>query len=182
MAILLLAAVLCTPSHGWAAWADSGIVSEQVFYLIVDTTVLRAEPHARARSVRKLKRYDVLAGREMVAGWLRVDGASVGHEDGWIPIERENVLKGPLETLKRRLFRVQEAKWPDRVKLDVARGRIRPGFTADQVPLALGDPRLKELQRTGTSVAEAWTYEDQRVVFSHTGVRAIEPLTPERSK
>jgi hypothetical protein len=175
MAILLLLAALGGPP-ALVASATDGVSVEPVLYLVAETTTMRAAPHTNAPVIRKLQQYELLTGRETIAGWLHVEGASSGDADGWIAIDRDNVLRGPLETLKRRLFRIQEARWPERVKLDVARGRIREGFTADQVRLALGDPLRKELQRSGDSVSEAWTYESQRVHFSHTGVRDIERL------
>jgi hypothetical protein len=150
-----------------------------LLYLIVDPTVMRAEPHAAARTVAKLKRFDIVSGREMVTGWLQVDGGAtvVAGELGWVPLARENLVRGPLEMLRGRLFRVQHTKWPDRIKLDVIRGRIREGFTADQVRLALGDPIRRELRETAGDVAEEWLYEDRRVLFSHTGVRVITSST-----
>lgn len=172
MPILLLLASLCAPSTLLASDRDV-TAAEPVYYLIADTTPLRAAPDRTAPTLRKLKQYELVAGREIFAGWLRVDG----HEHGWIAIARENIVTGPLQTLRRRLFRVQAAKWPDAVKRDVARGRIRHGFTADQVRLALGDPLSATLEGSGNTLGEAWTYPDRRVLFSQTGVRAIEPLT-----
>ena len=159
---------MCLP----VASADYGRLPEPVYYLAVDTTILRAAPDESAPRVGKLRRFDVVTGREVLAGWLRVDG----DEDAWLAIERENVVRGPFHTISRRIFHARAANWPERVKVDVARGLIRPGFTANQVRLALGEPVARTLEQSGNSVNETWTYSDRRVRFSHRGVREIEPV------
>jgi hypothetical protein len=170
MAILLLLAGLWTSPV--VASSGDGRWPEPVYYLIADPTALRTAPDASAPSVRKLRRFEIVTGREVVTGWLHVDG----DEDGWLAIERENVLSGRFDTIARRIFHAQAAKWPDRVKVDVVRGVIRPGFTANQVRLALGDPISKSLEHSGDAVSETWTYSDRRVRFSPRGVREIEPI------
>jgi hypothetical protein len=167
--LLLLAGLwMCLP----VASADDGRLPKPVYYLAVDATLLRAAPDETAPRVGKLRRFQMVTGREVVSGWLRVDG----DEDAWLSILRENVLSGSLETITRRIFHAQSADWPERVKADVARGLIRPGFTANQVRLALGEPLARTLERSGDSVNETWTYSDRRVRFSHRGVREIEPV------
>lgn len=148
---------------------------ESVFYLIVDPTTVRTQPDPKAPSVSKLDRFDVVSGRESVTGWLHIEGTtSASAQPGWVPLVRENVVRGPLESLKLRVFRVRGTRWPERVKLDVLRGHVREGFNGDQVRLALGEPLKKDLRHNGNDVAEEWIYPDRRILFSHTGVRAIE--------
>ena len=157
--------------------AESGDV---VLYLIVESTPLRAEPDAKARAVAKLARFDIVSGKEAVKGWLQIDAttSAAGSTNGWVPLVADNIVPGPLEAVRRRVFRVQENKWPDQVKLDVLRGRVRPGFSGYQVQLAIGDPLKKELRHVGNDVMEEWIYADRRVVFSHDGVKAVEPIAP----
>src|SRR5687768_9906812 len=100
-----------------------------VFYLIVDPTTIRSEPDPKAPSVSKLQRFDVVTGKEAVKGWLQVEGAtSESAQPGWVLLVPENVVRGPLESLKVRVIRVRNTKWPERVKLDVLRGHVREGF------------------------------------------------------
>jgi hypothetical protein len=165
--LLALSSFLSTPT--------AEPVPGAVFYLIVDSTSIRSQPDAKAPSVSKLGRFDVVSGRETVKGWLQIDGAtSESAQAGWVALIPENIVRGPLESLKVRVFRVRNTKWPERVKLDVLRGHVREGFTGDQVRFALGDPVKKELRHSGNDVAEEWVYPDRRILFSHTGVRAIE--------
>lgn len=155
-------------------------VGEPVLYLIVEPTAVRSEPDSKSKSVAKLPRFEIVSGREMVKGWLQIDGSAAanGPTTGWIPLVVENVVSGPLEAVRRRTFRVQESKWPDAVKLDVLRGRVGRGFSGHQVQLAMGDPLKKELRHVGNDVLEEWIYVDRRVLFSHGGVKAIEPIAP----
>ena len=140
-----------------------------LLYVIVEATTIRDQPDVKAKAVAKLQRYDIVSGKEAVPGWLQI-------EAGWVPLVAENVVYGPLESLRLRLFRIQHTKWSESIKLDVARGIVRPGFTGQQVQLALGDPLKKELRHVGGDVGEEWTYRERRVLFNHTGVRTIEPL------
>jgi hypothetical protein len=150
-----------------------------VLYFVSADTPVHVAPHGRTKSTGRLRPFDVVTGRTSGA-WLMIETASGGFEEGWIPFVPENVINAPLDTLKRRMFHVRQARWPDRVKLDVARGQIRAGFTGDQVQLALGDPITKELVRDGDNVTETWVYQDRRVAFSHTGVSTIEILESQR--
>ncbi|OFW06782.1 MAG: hypothetical protein A3H96_14045 [Acidobacteria bacterium RIFCSPLOWO2_02_FULL_67_36] len=169
MATVLLLAVLS---------ARAGVIQDDaarlplLLYIVSESTTVRATPAPKSAVLLKLKRYDLVTGREAAPGWLQLEGA----DGGWIPFVRQNVARGPIETVKYRLFRAMLAKWPDAVKMDVARGRIREGFTGDQVQLALGDPLSKDLRRVADDVAEEWTYADCRILFSHSGVATIEPI------
>jgi hypothetical protein len=183
MVTLLLVAALSAsagssgqPPHGASADAP------KVLYVASAPVTARADPDARSRAVFKLEAYDVVSGRELIAGWLKVDEATVEGSTGpgWIPVARENLVAASLEALKGRVFRVQQTKWPERIKMDVVRGRIRAGFTANQVKVALGDPLSKSLRRSADTVAEEWTYADRRIVFSHSGVEKIESLITNR--
>jgi hypothetical protein len=150
----------------------------QVLYVVAADVSVRAEPHAKSHAIAKLKPFDVVSGQEAVQGWLRIDAAAYAAStgNGWIPLARDNVVAASLEVLRTRALRVQHTNWPDRIKIEVLRGRIRKGFTADQVQLALGDPLRKELRHTANDVTEVWTYDVVRVVFSHTAVAAVEQL------
>lgn len=138
---------------------------------------MRASPDGRAPVLSRLQSFDIVSGTQDVPGWLHVD-ASTGTASalGWIPIEAEHTVAGTLEAMKYRLFRAQLTKWPKATRLAVVRGQIRKGFTGDQVKLALGDPIRKDLRGSGNAVNEEWLYRDRRVVFSSTGVVAIEPI------
>jgi hypothetical protein len=149
----------------------------EVVYLVTETTAIRAEPSPRASRVGRLHRFDVVSGRETVAGWLHIGSPGPAAGGGWIPIARENVVAGTMAQTRARLFRIQQAKWSTRIKIDVARGLVRRGYTAAQVLLALGDPVHKDLRHVGADVTEAWTYPDRRIIFSHTAVTAIELTT-----
>ena len=177
MGILLhfLMAALCASAQGPL---DTSVDARKVLYVVSEAVTAREDPDQRSRAVFKLQPYDVVSGRQLVEGWLKVDGATVegSAEPGWIPVAPENLVAVSIETLKGRVFRVQQTRWPERIKMDVVRGHIRPGFTAHQVKVALGDPLSKSLRRSADGVAEEWTYADRRVVFSHTGVSAIELL------
>jgi hypothetical protein len=166
-------------SAGYVAVPQEPVDAPRVLYVISEAVSMRAGPDAKSRAITRLKPFDVVSGRQLVEGWLHVDAATITTpgDFGWIPLAADNIVTVPLESLKARVFRVQQTKWPDRIKLDVVRGRIREGFTGDQVQLALGDPIRKELRETGNDVAEAWTYEGRRIVFSHSGVTTIEELS-----
>jgi len=182
MAILFIVAALYASAGSSAQGPlDASVDAPRVLYVVSEAVTVRSDPDARSRSIFKLQPYDVVSGRQLVDGWLKVDKAAAdgAGETGWIPVAPDNLVTATLETLKRRVFRAQLTKWPDRVKMDVVRGRIRQGFTADQVQLALGDPLRKSLQGSAGGVSEEWTYYDRRIVFSHTGVATIESL-PDR--
>jgi hypothetical protein len=167
---LVLAVAWCAAA---APFAEGG--SAPVLYLVSETTAVRQAPDPKAPVIAKLKAFDIVSGTEMARGWLRVDGATAdATPEGWVPFNRDNVVRGPVDALRGRAFRVQQTRWPLSVKLDILRGRVRQGFTGDQVRLALGDPLKKELRQVGDDVAEEWTYADRRIVFSHTGVRLVE--------
>lgn len=174
MHVLLL--VVSLFASGGQAPADAG---DPVLYLVSAPTSVHAEPARRSRTTGKLRPFDIVMGRK-VNDWLLIEGAGEGLEGGWIPFVGENVIHAPIDAIKRRVFRVSQTRWPEHVKLDVVRGRVRTGFTADQVKLALGDPVAKELVRSGENVTEAWIYQDRRIAFSHTGVSTIEPIEPQR--
>ncbi len=170
MLLLLMAALYAHASDAAPRAANAAAV----FYVVSEPTAVRADPDAKSHSVARLKPFDLASGCEVVDGWLRIDASSGRWDGGWIEISRDNVVDASMETLRLRIFRVQQTKWPDRTKLDVVRGRIRERFTADQVRLALGDPVRKELRRAGDDVSEAWTYPDRIVLFSHSGVTSVE--------
>jgi hypothetical protein len=161
-----------------AALAQASVAApaaDEVLYLVSKSTAIQAEPHDGARRIGRLHRFDVVSGREAVRGWLRLDpSAAVSGAGGWIRIARENIVAGTGEALRSRLFRIQQTKWPTRVKVDVARGVIRRGYTAEQVQLALGDPVRKDLRHRNGDVTESWTYADCVVVFSHSAVAGVE--------
>lgn len=150
-----------------------------MLYLVSAPTSVHAEPAVRSRTTARLRPFDIVTGQQS-GNWLRIESSSGGVDSGWIPLVPENVIREPLDTLKRRVFHVNQTRWPDRVKLDIVRGQVRTGFTADQVKLALGDPVTKELVGAGENVTETWIYQDRRIAFSHTGVSTIEPVEPQR--
>jgi hypothetical protein len=179
MALLLLIAAL--GAMGGASGQgplDTSVDAPKVLYVVSEALTARVDPDQRSRAVFKLQPYQVVSGRQLVEGWLRVDQATVAGatEPGWIPVAADDLVTTSLEALQGRVFRVQQTRWPNRIKMDVVRGRIREGFTANQVKVALGDPLRKSLRHSASDVAEEWTYADRRIVFSHTGVAAIEPL------
>lgn len=169
MATLLLLAILS--ARAGVPQRDA-VRPPPILYVVSEAASVRTAPEPKSSVLLKLKRYDLVAGREAAPGWLQLEGT----DGGWIPLVRENIVRGSIDTVKYRLFRAQLTTWPDNVKMDVVRGRIREGFTADQVRLALGDPLTKDLRRTAADVAEEWTYTDCRVLFSHSGVAAITPI------
>lgn len=172
MAALLLVAALLVRADMALPPRDG-----RLLYLVSETTATRSEPDSKAREVSKLKSFDIVCGREAAPGWLQIElttGAAGSGE--WIPLDTDNVVSGTMEALRHRLLRAREAKWPERVRLEVARGHIRKGFTAEQVRLALGDPRRKDLRHGPTGMAEEWTYDSLRVVLSHRGVIVIEAI------
>lgn len=174
MFLLVAAAIACVT----VAQAPSNARAEpRVLYLIGETTSMHAAPDRRAPVLTRLATFEIVSGTQEVPGWLHVN-ASTGQaaELGWIPIRAEHTVKGTLEAMKYRLFRAQHTKWSKSIRLDVVRGQIRKGFTGDQVKLALGDPVRKDLRSSGNAVHEEWLYRDRRVIFSSTGVVAIEPL------
>ncbi len=175
MIALLVAVSLLAPIAQPPSTADA----PSVLYFVSESTAVHAEPALRSATTGKLRPFDIVTGRPL-NDWLLIETSSTGLECGWIPLVAENVIHVPIDALKRRVFHARETRWPDRVKLDVARGQVRKGFTADQVKLALGDPTAKELVRAGESVTETWTYLDRRIAFSHTGVSTIERLEPRR--
>jgi hypothetical protein len=185
MAILLLAAALHAFVGAATQASHAGDVgAPQMLYIVSEAVQMRVEPDLRSRAIANLRPYDIVGGRELINGWLRVDGATVGAagESGWIQVAPDNLVTTTLEALKVRMFRVQETKWPDWIKMEVVRGRIRRGFTGNQVWLALGDPLRKSLRQNGSDVTEEWIYEERRILFSHTSVATIEVLViPNRS-
>jgi hypothetical protein len=185
MAILLLAAALHAFVGAATQASHAGDVgAPQMLYIVSEAVQMRVEPDLRSRAIAKLRPDDNVGGRELINGWLRVDGATVGAagESGWIQVAPDNLVTTTLEALKVRMFRVQETKWPDWIKMEVVRGRIRRGFTGNQVRLALGDPLRKSLRQNGSDVTEEWIYEERRILFSHTSVATIEVLViPNRS-
>jgi hypothetical protein len=176
--VLFIAALSASAASPAQGPLDTSVDAPKVLYVVSEAVTARADPDLQSRAVFTLRPYDVVSGRQLTAGWLKVDGATVAGaaEPGWIPVSPDDLVTTTLEALKGRVFRVQQTKWPERVKMDVVRGRIRPGFTALQVQLALGDPLRKSLRRSADDVAEEWTYYDRRIVFSHTGVATIESL------
>lgn len=152
-----------------------------VLYVVDHATPTYAAPAAHGRELAKLKAFDIVSGTEAAPGWLQIEAttASADAQGQWLAIDPENVVSGSLDGLKYRIAKAQLAKWPERVRLDIARGRIRYGFTAEQVRLALGDPRSTELLGSTSEPAEAWSYETMRVVVSMRGVTDIRPI-PQR--
>jgi hypothetical protein len=178
--LLLLAALFASAGSPAQGPLDTSVEAPKVLYVVSEAVTGRANPNGQARAVFTLRPYDVVSGRQLAAGWLKVDEATVAGaaEPGWIPVAPDDLVTTTLEALKGRVFRVQQTKWPERIKMDVVRGRIRTGFTAHQVQLALGDPLRKALRVSAGDVAEEWTYHDRRIVFSHTAVATIESLIP----
>lgn len=174
MSVLFLVAALLVRAGAAEVPAPAG----KVLYLVAHTTATRAEPDANGRKVSKLKPFDIVSGTEAAPGWLQIE-LTTGAADAqglWLAIEPENVVSGSIDALKYRIAKGQQARWPERVRLDVARGRIRCGFTADQVRLALGDPRTKELRHESSEPAEEWSYDTMRVIVSIRGVTEIHPI------
>lgn len=56
--------------------------------------------------------------------------------------------------------------WPAPVQAQVIRGEIAPGFTADQVRVALGDPDRVWSRTTADGTSEVWSYRDRGPKFS----------------
>ncbi len=175
MYVYFLAVSLLTSS----AHLPSAVDGPPVLYLVSESTPVRADPTLVSRTTGKLRPFDIVTGRQ-VNDWLMIESSSGEVESGWIPLRQENVIRGSLETVKRRVFYAGQSRWPDHVKMDVIRGRVQTGFTATQVQLALGDPVDKQLVGTGDDVTETWIYQDTRIAFTHRGVSTIEPYGPHR--
>jgi hypothetical protein len=56
--------------------------------------------------------------------------------------------------------------WPPGVQSTVIQGRIAPGFTPDQVRVALGEPDRVWTRTTSDGTSEVWGYRDRRPRFS----------------
>ena len=177
MSVLLCLAALLVQADRPLPVAPAGTV----LYVVDRTTPTYAAPDAHGRELAKLKAFDIVSGTEAAPGWLQIDAtsASADVQGRWLAIDRENIVSGSLDGLKYRIARAQLARWPERVRLDIARGRIRYGFSAEQVRLALGDPRSTEPTRSTSEPAEAWSYDTMRVVVSMRGVTDIRPM-PQR--
>jgi hypothetical protein len=87
--------------------------------------------------------------------------------------------------------------WPLAVREKVAAGQVQPGFTPEQVRVALGDPDRIATRTTAGGESEAWIYRDRgpRIGFglglgSFSGNTAVGvglrtgdwPLGPDESK
>jgi len=109
------------------------------------------------------------------------------------------LLAGGCSTVDSRIAkdRANYETWPMEVREKVAAGQVLPGFTPEQVRVALGDPDRVVTRTTADGVSEAWIYRDRgpRIGFglgmgtfgSHSavgvGVRSGEwPLQPDETK
>jgi hypothetical protein len=54
------------------------------------------------------------------------------------------------------------ASWPPDVQARVKAGEVAPGFTTEQVRMALGDPDRVFTSVTGTATEEVWAYRNHR--------------------
>lgn len=178
VAVALVTAALLTAAVSHAQEAVSRPAS-QLVYLLVARTPVRSAPSLDAPIVAELQPLDVLLGEERIAGWIRIVGGAFDVEasgDLWLPVVRDNVLSDDFERIQRRTAKLRFVDWPLAVKIDVMRGVVRPGFTAAQVRLAIGDPREKLLREEDGDVFETWRYPDRLIVFSHTSVESVEKL------
>jgi hypothetical protein len=73
------------------------------------------------------------------------------------------VLVGCASTPAQRIAKVPAfAEYPAEVQALIERGEVAPGFTPEQVTLALGRPARVRLREDAQGRAEIWSYEEKK--------------------
>ena len=77
------------------------------------------------------------------------------------------ILGGCATTPTARIARNRAAyeSWTPDVQREVAAGRIAPGYTVEQVQIALGEPDRRVQRTTAEGVSELWYYTEHRPRF-----------------
>lgn len=113
---------------------------------------------------------------------LRVQVDLPGEEfsRGWIRGTRANIIEGNQLTVLSRLDAMEQKTWPAAVKQDILHGRVRIGFTKEQVEIAhaidpsnKGRPDAKLSEETAAGVIETWKYGDVVYAFKNGRVAKV---------
>jgi hypothetical protein len=138
---------------------------DDVSYLIDAPTTVRAAPSATSKVVGRLAPVDVARILEAKLGWLRLEGLGASNLEGWVPAKEENLLAEDWLSVRFRLVEANDAHWPAATKIDIARRKVRVGFTKAQVKAALGKPASEASEETAAGVTEVLAYPGQAVTL-----------------
>lgn len=168
--MVLVLAVVVAASRIQTPGVTEAMKDNRVCYLFPVQTVARAEPDPAATVVNTYPPFSFALVKDAVGGWAYVEpttkDAKTG-DSGWIQIDKEYMVNAGALALLMRRDAVESKAWTKAVKLDLIRGRVRVGFTKEQVELAYtesprdrGKPVRKATEETAAGVVETWIYPD----------------------
>lgn len=146
---------------------------EDACYLVDGPTSVHKMATATSPVLARLGIFDVVQVYEGAGGWLHVQTLGERRIEGWLKAKPENVIEADWLTVTRRLVDAQVAHWPAATSLDVARGRVRIGFTRAQVAAALGEPTRKTSDETAAGVTEILIYPGRVITLKAGRVTKI---------
>jgi hypothetical protein len=157
------------------------MADNQIAYFFPTQTVARAKPDTSAPIVNTYPAFSFALVKNTAPGWVYVEPLpdAKTQEGGWIEPLKENLscCDGVLPLAIRR-EEMRGKPWPAPVKLDIMRGKVRVGFTIEQVRLAYttspsdtGNPLRKAIEETAAGTVETWTYQD--ATYTMKGGRVV---------
>jgi hypothetical protein len=132
-------------------------------YLISAATEVRLDPSLLAAPVTTFPVFAVAAVEHAVNGWIYVRPTDTrAGAAGWLPLNIEDLMPEEPAVVKARAEAVRPKPWPDGVKVDLIRRRVREGLSAEQVLIAWGQPA----KRNPSGEGERWDYKGTSIWFA----------------
>jgi len=151
----------------------------EVAFVTSKPTNIRSKHEATGKVVKLVPPLTLLRTTERVDEWLAVIAYTDSDARGWIyapATEDENLLALSAYDAAARIRDVDPA-WPLATRLDIVRGRVRPGFSQPMVELAMGGhPDAKKTSETAAGVVERWAYGNKVITLTNGKVTEIETL------
>jgi hypothetical protein len=156
------------------------MAANEIAYFFPAQTVAREKPDPSATVVNTYPAFSFALVRKAAPGWVYVEPLpdAKTREGGWIQPDRENLsCCGGVLPLAMRREELRGKPWPAAVKLDIMRGKVRVGFTVEQVRLVYrdvgddGSPQRKAIEETAAGAVETWTYPD--ATYTMKGGRVV---------
>ncbi len=163
--IVILSAVAYSQDTMTERMADN-----QIAYFFPVQTVSREKPDPSATVVNTYPAMSFALVKKMEPGWVYVEPLpdAKTQAGGWIQPEKENLscCSGVLSLVVRRR-EMSGKQWPESVKVDIIRGKVRVGFTVEQLQLAYRTSAITEaitvrkaIEETAAGAVEVWAYPD----------------------
>lgn len=167
---VLLAALLVQPGSPTEC-VPIFIVEDDRAYIPDAKVALRALPATTSDARAHAEPFDVLKIRKTLGDWMCVQ--TLKGDAGWIQPTAAGTTSLSTFAAQARRIQLVDKKWPRTVMLDIARGRVRLGFSEEQALIAAGDPIRRVTEETAKGVTVVLQYSDKTITLVGGRVSAV---------